>query len=337
MEQSRASTLKSMRKRRWKRCQELLLFLVSLGLGTLIWFLVVGADQMDMTLTVPIEILNLPQQTVIYNQYRKDAKVTLRGPRTIMQEMRSRSLSLPIDLSQVKPPDTVVISTDSLPLQLPGGVSMLRIQPASITLSIDELTEKDIPVQATTKGKLAPGYALQDITLSPENILVSGPRSLLERQQSLKTVPVDLDGRSKTETLPVSLALSSELMDLIGETTVAAKIIIQEKLVEKIIYNIPIHVSDTDMSVTLKPDTVSVFASLPEWRVADGQDLTRLFKASVQVGKHALPCALSVEVSGHESIVIKSYTPQEVQALLGDNIKQQAAAKKARQKEKTVP
>jgi YbbR domain-containing protein len=286
---------------------------------------------MDMTLTVPIEILNLPKQTVIYNQYRKETKVTLRGPRTIMQEMRSRSLSLPIDLSQVKPPDTVVISTDSLPLQLPGGVSVLRIQPASITLSIDELTEKDIPVQATTKGKLAFGYALQDITLSPENILVSGPRSLLDQQETLKTVPIDLAGKIKTETLPVSLALSSELMDLIGETTVAAKIIIQEKLVEKIVYDIPIHVMDKDtkLSVTLKPDTVSVFASLPEWRAADGQDLTQLFKASVQVGKHSLPCTLSVEVSGHESILIKSYTPQEVEALPGQSkTKTEAAAER---------
>ncbi|MCW5199076.1 hypothetical protein VU06_04990, partial [Desulfobulbus sp. F3] len=53
---------------RTRRCQELLLAVISLSLGVLIWLLVVGADQMATTLTVPIEILNLPKQLVIYNQ-----------------------------------------------------------------------------------------------------------------------------------------------------------------------------------------------------------------------------------------------------------------------------
>ena len=302
-----------------KNCQELLLIFVSLGLGILIGLLVVGADQMDMTLTVPIEILNLPKQLVIYNQYQKEVEVTLRGPRTIMQEMRSRNLSLPVDLSKAEP-DTVVISTDSLPLQLPSGIAVLRIQPASITLSIDQLIQRPIPVEAQIKGKIGPGYALKEITLSPDKILVSGPKSLLEQQTTLKTAPIDLEGRTRPETIPVSLALSSELMSLIGETSVAAKITVQEKFVEKIVYNIPIKAKDAAMPVSFEPDTVSVFASLPERLAADSHSLSLLFTASVQVGEEPLPRIVPVEVSsvsisGHEPIVIKSYTPQEVKVL----------------------
>ncbi len=312
-----------------KGYQEILLIFVSFALGVLIWLLVVGADQMDLTLTVPVEILNLPKQLVIYNQYQKTAEVTLRGPRTIMQEMRNRNLSLPVDLSQASS-DTVVISTDSLPLQLPSGISVLRIQPASITLSIDQLVQRRIPVEAQVTGKVGLGYALKELTLTPNEILVSGPESLLAEQEVLKTVPIDLEGKTRSETVPVNLALSSELMSLIGETTVAAKITMQEKFVEKIIYNIPIKATATDKPVLLKPDTVSVFASLPERLTIDPHGLSLLFIASVQVGEDvSLPQTLPVEVSsvpvsGHEPIVIKSYTPQEVNVLPNNNPQKQS-------------
>ena len=322
MEQPKSPAVKQIKKHKRKNCQELLLVFVSLGLGILIWLLVVGADQMDMTLTVPIEILNLPKQLVIYNQYQKEVEVTLRGPRTIMQEMRSRNLSLPVDLSQAAP-DTVVISTDSLPLQLPSGIAVLRIQPASITLSIDQLAQRNIPVEAQTKGNVGQGYALKEITLMPDKILVSGPQSFLEQQAVLKTVPIDLEGRTRSETIPVNLALSSELMNLIGETSVAAKIMVQEKFVEKIVYNIPVTAKDATVPVSVEPDTVSVFASLPERLAADSRSLSLLFTAFVQIGDEPLPrmapvTVSSVSISGHEPIVIKSYTPQEVKVLVGD-------------------
>lgn len=325
-----------------KRCQDILLVAVSFGLGILIWLLVVGADQMAMTLTVPIEFLNLPKNLVIYNQYQKEVNVTLSGPRSIMQEMRSRTLSLPVDLAEAKP-DTVVLNTDSLPLPLPGGVSVVRMQPASITLSIDKLVQKQIPIVAETEGKVPPGYTLQEIVLSPDNIVVSGPQALLERQQALKTYLINLEGMTRSTTLPVHLALSSELASLIGETTVAAKITVKEKFVEKIIHNIPVSIRDAANPVILKPDAVSVFASIPESLLADNLALPMLFRASAQVGSGSLPRTASIEVfavavPGHEPTVIKSYTPQEVEILPPDSkpepVKPSPETKKENRKKK---
>jgi hypothetical protein len=304
---------------RAKHCKELLLVMISFSLGILIWLLVVGADQMAMSLTVPIEFLNLPKHLVIYNQYQKEVNVTLSGPRSIMQELRSRPLSLPVDLAGAKP-DTVVLNTDSLPLPLPGGVSLVRIQPASITLSIDEQVEKAISVAAETEGKVALGYVLEELVISPDKILVSGPRSLLERQQVLKTHLIKLEGLTRSATIPVHLELSPDLTSLIGETTVAVKLTVKEKFVEKIIHNIPVIVRDAGEPVLLKPAEISVFVSIPERLLADTQALPLLFRASVALGGGVLPRRVPVEVvavtiPGHEQTLIKSYTPQEVEVL----------------------
>ncbi|MCI5223789.1 MAG: YbbR-like domain-containing protein, partial [Candidatus Electrothrix sp. AR4] len=207
--------------------KDVLLKFFSLCLGILVWFFVVGTDQMDMNMTIPIELLNLPKNLVIYNQYQKEVSVALRGPRSIVQELRNRNTSLPVDLSTAKP-DTIVLNTDSLSLPLPSGISILRMQPASITLSIDQLVEKHIPITAVTEGKVSPGYTLEGLTLNPDRILVSGAQQLISREESLKTYVINLNGLNHSVTLPVHLDLTSDFMELIGETTVIAKLTVKD-------------------------------------------------------------------------------------------------------------
>jgi YbbR domain-containing protein len=283
----------------------------------MVWFFVVGADQMDMSMTIPIEVLNLPKNLVIYNQYQKEVAVTLRGPRSIMQELRNRNTSLPLDLSKVEP-GTIVLNADSLPIPLPSGISILRMQPASITLSIDQLVEKQIPIIAAIEGAVSSGYILKQLSLNPDIILVSGPQQLISRQQSLKTYVINLNGVNQSSTLPVRLDLEPDLMDLIGETTVIAKITVTDKFIEKKVRKIPINTREADQSIRIKPDSISVVASIPERLTVDTPVLSMLFRASINVGSGALPRKVPVSVTGvtvpgHEPIKVLSHSPLEVE------------------------
>ncbi|MCI5190511.1 MAG: YbbR-like domain-containing protein, partial [Candidatus Electrothrix sp. AS4_5] len=189
-----------------------MLKLVSLALGILVWFLAVGTDQMDTSLRIPIEVLNLPKNLVIYNQYQKEISVTLRGPRGIIQEVRNRPPALSLDLSKAEP-DTIVLNTETLTFPLPSGISIVRMQPASITLSIDKLVEREIPITAITEGYVADGYILKEVSLNPENILVAGPESLISQEHTLKTYVINLSGLNHSTTLPVHLDLSPEFIE----------------------------------------------------------------------------------------------------------------------------
>ncbi|MCI5130132.1 MAG: hypothetical protein D3904_01115 [Candidatus Electrothrix sp. EH2] len=296
--------------------KDLLLKLLSLALGILIWFLAVGTDQMDASMDIPIEVLNLPKNLVIYNQYRKEVSVTLRGPRGIIQEVRNRPPSLLLDLSEAKP-DTIVLSTESLSLPLPSGISVLRMQPASITLSIDKLVERDIPLTAVTEGDVAEGYVLQDVLLNPDKISVAGPESLVVQEKTLKTYVINLSDLNHSTTLPVHLDLSPEFMDLIGETTVVAKLVVADKFVEKEIPNIPINIRDTEHEARVKPDSITVVARIPEKLISETPVLSMLFRASVNAGAGEFPRQVPVTVTGisvpgHEPIQIISHKPAEI-------------------------
>ncbi len=307
-----------------------MLKLVSLALGILVWFLAVGTDQMDTSLRIPIEVLNLPKNLVIYNQYQKEISVTLRGPRGIIQEVRNRPPALSLDLSKAEP-DTIVLNTETLTFPLPSGISIVRMQPASITLSIDKLVEREIPITAVTEGYVADGYILKEVSLNPENILVAGPESLISQEHTLKTYVINLSGLNHSTTLPVHLDLSPEFMELIGETTVVAKLTVTDRFVKKEIRRIPINIRDTEQDVQVQPNAITVVAGIPEKLISETPVLSMLFRASVSAGPGTFPRKVAVTVNGvtvpgHEAIQIISYSPTDVQISLIEKESKQAVS-----------
>jgi len=299
--------------------KDLLLKVLSLCLGTLLWYLVVGEDQVDMNIQVPIEVLNLPESLVIANQYKKELDVTIRGPRSLIQELRNRNISRPVDLSKAVP-GTIIIKNTKESIPLPRGISILQLQPANITLSIDQLIQKQIPVHAVTEGEVAEGYTLKKISLDPDKIIVSGPRSVVDSELALKTYVINLDNLDHSTTLPVNLNLTPEFINLIGETVVVATIELQENFVTKTVQGIPINAKDAQQPVTLEPDTLSVVADIPQNLVRDTPVPAMLFRAYVNAKDIRQPQEVpvivnGVNVPGHAPIVIKSRSPLKVRII----------------------
>ncbi len=302
--------------------KDLFLKIISLCLGTLLWYFVVGEDQVDMHIQVPIEVLNLPENLVISNQYKKQLDVTVRGPRSIIQDLKNRNISRPVDLSAAAPGAIVIKNTkESIPL--PQGISVQQLQPANITLAIDRLIQKAIPIHPVTEGKVSRGYHLKSITLDPDKIIVSGPQTILTPALSLKTFVININNLNHSITLPVHINLSPAFVDLIGETVVVAKIEVMEKLVTKKISKIPVNVKDLKegtKSVKLKPHSVTVVAEIAENLVRETPVPAMLFRAYVVAKDIKKPQDVdvvvdTVSVPGHEPITIKSYKPKKVRII----------------------
>ena len=293
-----------------------ILKLISLTLAIMLWYFVVGEDQVDINMRVPIEIINLPTHLTISNQYKKDIEVTVRGPRSMIQDLRNKNITRPVDLARAKP-GTIVIKNDGDSIPLPMGITVQRLQPTNITLLVDELIEKKFQITPVTQGELANGYSLEKIRLDPDHLVISGPKSVLEKGNGLKTYLIDLDNLNRSTTLQVHLNLETELLDLIGETVVTAEIEVSEKMVELTVQDIPVNVKDSKGSVHIEPDTITVSARIPENLIKDTPEPSMLFRAYVSTkdvyASRKMPVSVSgVNVPGHNPISILSVTPREV-------------------------
>jgi YbbR domain-containing protein len=240
-----------------------LLKFVSLVLAVILWYFVGGENRVDKTVMIPIEIINLPRDLVISNQFKKEIEVTVSGPRSLIQDMTSRALTRQIDLSSATPGTIVIENThDKIPVL--RGITIQRVQPSSIILSLDKLIQKQFPVEARTFGQVAKGYYVRYIRIDPDVITIIGPQTTLSQVDRLYTKPINLEGVKQSSQLQVPLDMEPAIVELIGETSVTADITIGLETVTKTMADVKVHAELNGVPMEVKPSEVKVVANIPK-------------------------------------------------------------------------
>ncbi len=285
--------------------------LIALLIGTILWYVIVAEDQVDMTITVPLEMRNLPTNMIIANQYKKDLEVAVRGPKRLIQEMQQQNISRPINMEKAIPGRIIIRNTpDSIPVA--RGITVQRVQPTNTMLLIDVLIQKTIPIVAQTTGKLPKGYTVAAIQLIPDTVTVSGSRGLLSKIDAILTTPINLDGLIRTSDAQPRLLLNEPLLQLVGETVVEAKIVIQEPLIKKTVKDIPINLKNAGTNAVIDPATVTVEASIPSQVAAETPELNMLFRASANLKERDVNGQIPIRV---ESIVLPDHTAIRIHSI----------------------
>lgn len=290
--------------------------LLSLIFAIFLWYFVVGEDKVDTTVYIPVEIVNLPKELVISNQFKKQLEATVSGPRGLINGINRQRITRTINLAKATP-GTIVIRNEPETIQFPRGVTISRIQPTHISLLIDELVEKELPVQAKTTGTPASGHELAGVIFEPPSIKISGPKAVVGREKFLPAKPIDISGLKRPTAIQIPLQLHAALLELMGETVVTANVVIREKTTERTIADVPVRLAEADPTrkVVIEPDTINVRALLP---LSSKGNQAGLLDASVStdglsIGTHRLP----VKITAPEQIKIIETIPPTVTVRIG--------------------
>jgi len=267
--------------RKWQRfwSREWVLKFISLVLATLLWYFVGGEDIVDKNVMVPIEIINLPRDLVISNQFKKEIEVTVSGPRSAIEEMTSKAATRQINLSSATP-GTNVIENEPASITVPRGVTVLRIQPTSIILSLDKLIQKQFPVTPVTTGQVAEGFKLQNLVMNPDVITITGPKTILSQADELLTENIDINGLKESKSFQVPLDLEPNFVDLIGETSVTAEVTVKPEMVERKVSKVPVVAIVQGETREVAPKTVDVLIRVPVLLLRQTKDVRALFSVS---------------------------------------------------------
>lgn len=288
--------------------------LISLLFAIFLWYFVSSEDRVDMNVQVPVEIVNLPRDLIISNQYKNTLDVTVSGPRGLIRKI-SQGLSRSIDLSKATAGNTV-IANDLDSIYVPRGITVLRINPTHVNLILDRLIKKELPIKAITHGKLPDEYELTAITVQPDRLELAGPQNILGREISLLTTPIDLADVTTSTTKQVTLDLKPEVAALIGDPMVSARIDTKDKLIEKEIHRIDIKPNGLAPGHTAKlsPSRAQAKAAIPMALAKKlGKEIGDLFTASVVLeglppGTHELKTI----VTAPPEVNIQQVTPDTV-------------------------
>ncbi|MDH4321191.1 MAG: CdaR family protein [Desulfobulbaceae bacterium] len=267
---------------------------LSLLFALFLWYFVVGEDKVDMTVQIPVEIINMPRDLVISNQFKKQLEVTIAGPRGLIRGIANQHVSRAVDLSKATP-GSLLVRNDEETISFPRGIRVLRVQPPYITLLLDRLIQRELPIKAPLSGTPANGYKIESVTIEPAVLSLTGPQAILGDQEQLATTPIDLHNLKASITRQVNLDLKQSLAELIGETTVTVKVRIIEETVLKQISNIPVAIigANPPLTAVVNPAAVAIKTEIP-LSLSGNQQMHTLFNATVSAadlppGTHSVP------------------------------------------------
>lgn len=213
-----------------------LLKLLALCAGIAFWVIVITLENTFYVFPEDLEIqpFNLPENLSISDEIGK-AKITLQVAPQAIKNISSKDFEVYIDLKNSAPGEhqaEVTVSSKN------PEVKIVKIEPSIIKVSLQELTDRKIPIVAEVKGKPAEGFQIKEITLNKEELTLSGETDILSKLQEAKAV-IKLSGQEKSNfnrkakvvlSLPENIKANAVNTSI---TEVTAKVTIEEGLSTK--------------------------------------------------------------------------------------------------------
>ncbi len=246
------------------------------------------------------------------------SKVKITGAQSILEKIKQ--IICTIDISGIK--DDINKKIEVKALDANGDeIKGVKIEPniveASISLTRGYL-EKILPVKPRIIGKPAPGYYISQILANPNEIRIFGNYSKISNIDSLETIPIDVNGITKTLSVKVSPALEEGLNIVEGETSlIEVTIQVKESIIQKTLKNIPVIPQDLSpfVSCEIEPKVVDV--------IVEGQNILiesikeEDIKAFVKfVDDFKVEQKVRVQVELPEGISLIKIEPEEVTVLI---------------------
>ncbi|MCL2067887.1 MAG: CdaR family protein [Treponema sp.] len=125
-------------------------------------------------------------------------KVGLRGEANVIRPVFDEDIEPYIDLKKYTSEGWYQVPVQVRRKGSAVGIEGLEISvdPAEISLRVEEKISRSIPVRPVFRGTVADGYELAGQSFSPAGIFVEGPRGALELITGFQTDYIDLEGRS---------------------------------------------------------------------------------------------------------------------------------------------
>ena len=232
--------------------------LLSLAIAVVLWLLVTGQNQ-PVTAHVNVQLNFIRPQTLeISNDPPRTVDVMLTGSRNKLDDLTSLDLVATVDISDQRAGERVLRLADKAQISLPQGIKVDAFQPSAIPIRLEEVVERQVPVEPKLEGKPAEGFEVYAVYPGKGSVGVRGPTSRVNAVQKLTTESIWLAGHKESFTASnLAINVPDPKVDLL-EPVVSVNIEIGERRIEKNFSGVSVSTSRGD---NVQPATTSVTLS----------------------------------------------------------------------------
>ena len=168
---------------------------------------------------------NWPRDFVILDQVQ-EVNVRLRGSSKQIRQLNPFMVNVQVELTQ---PQAGLVTVNLGPenVLMPEGLEVVSIEPNTIRVELEREITRRIPVLAELVGEPADGARTGEAEVFPNQVLVSGPESLLAKVRTLRTRPVNVGGRAATFEEEVAVLQPDPLIQIVQPSKVSVRVPIQ--------------------------------------------------------------------------------------------------------------
>jgi len=285
--------------------------LASLALAVGLWFVIAGRPSAERGLAVPVELRNVPRDLELTGDAVNTVDVRVRASPGLINSLDPGSVRATIDLAGAQEGERIVqLSPEQI--QAPQGFRIVKITPSLLTLNLERTLKKTVPVRPRVIGRPAPGYEVAEITSSPAEVRIAGPRSRVQEVESAFTEPVSVAGAETTVTETVNVGVEDPLLRLEGGNRVRVGAVVRETRETRVFDGL--RVEPRGRAARLSPSRVSVSVAGPSSQVRGlaASDL-QAYVAMPQQGPvpGRLPVAVQI-AAGRAGVSVVGAQPSEV-------------------------
>jgi YbbR domain-containing protein len=202
--------------------------LLALGIAIGVWFSVSFEDREALTerLVEASVSYNRPRGFVILDPV-PTVNVRLRGSSKLVRQLNPYQVDVQVELAQTEP-GTVNVNLGPENVLMPEGLEVVSLEPNTIRVELEREMTQRLPVVPHLVGEPAAGAVADEPEVFPNQVLVTGPESLLAKIQSLSTRPVNLNGHALTFEETVAVVPPDPLIQVVQPSKVSVRVPIRQ-------------------------------------------------------------------------------------------------------------
>ena len=188
--------------------KKLLYLLLSVAFAFAMWLYVitvVSPESEETFYDVPVVLKNedllQDKELMLILDEAPTVKLKLTGNRSDLVRLNKSNITVMVDLSRIYEPGSYELNYDvSYPAEVVGAIGLQSKSPSEIKLTVErKIIDKPVKVEIRETGAVPADYIVQEQTLSTQQVLISGPKSVVD-QIVVATIDVNMDDRDKTFT-----------------------------------------------------------------------------------------------------------------------------------------
>ena len=200
--------------------------LLALGIALGLWFNSSFEDREALSerLVTASVSYTWPQGYIVLDQ-EQNVQVRVRGSSKRVRELDAGQVDVQVELGRKEGSITVSLGPENV--LTPDGVEVMSVAPNTLIVEVEREISRRIRVVPDLEGEAAAGATAGEPEVFPNQVLVTGPESLVASTEVLQTRPVNIAGRSATFEVDVAVVPPDPLLQVMQPSRVSVRVPIQ--------------------------------------------------------------------------------------------------------------